>query len=76
MDETKLRDSYYPADPSRPILDVSIGWALALAARAVPDREALVEVVPSSMASPVGASRTDRRWTYAQLYDDARRCAS
>ncbi|MGY3477143.1 AMP-binding protein [Bradyrhizobium ottawaense] len=76
MDETRLRNSYYPADPSRPILDVSIGRALTSAAGTVPDREALVEVVPSSMASPVGASRTDRRWTYAQLYDDAQRCAS
>lgn len=76
MNGTKLSESYWPADTTRPILDVSIGRSLAATASAVPDRLALIEVVPTSMPSPVGAASTDRRWTYAQLHDDARRCAS
>lgn len=76
MSRTKLGDSYWPADLSRPILDMSIGQALAVTAGAVPDRVALVEVVPPSMPSPVKAPSTDRQWTYAELHRDARCCAS
>lgn len=75
MNGTRLRESYWPADTTRPILDLSIGEALDRTALAVPDRIALIEVVPSAMPSPVGASGADRQWTYAQLQDDARRCA-
>ena len=60
-----MTHSYWPADRSRPILDLTAGDALREAARAAPDRTALVEVVPKGMASLVGADATDRRWTYA-----------
>lgn len=76
MNGTRLLESYWPADTMRPILDVSIGRALSATADKVPDRTALIEVAPTSMPSPVGAPNADRRWTYAQLQDDARRCAS
>lgn len=76
MNGTRLLESYWPADTTRPILDVSIGRALAATADAVPDRTALIEAGPTSMPSPVGALHADRRWTYAQLQNDARRCAS
>ncbi|MEH2533475.1 acyl-CoA synthetase (AMP-forming)/AMP-acid ligase II [Bradyrhizobium sp. AZCC 1588] len=75
-DGKRLLESYWPADTTRGILDVSIGRALATTAAEVPDRTALIEVVPTSMPSPVRVPNTDRRWTYAQLNDDARRCAS
>lgn len=71
-----MRTFIWPADRMRPVLDLSIGRALAETAGAVLNRIALIEVVPASMSSPVGATSTDRRWTYAQLQDDARRCAS
>lgn len=76
MDETRLFASYWPADTTRAILDVSIGRVLAAAVNEVPDRTALIEIVPASMQSAVGAPHVNRRWTYAQLQDDARRCAS
>ncbi|WP_253610032.1 MULTISPECIES: AMP-binding protein [unclassified Bradyrhizobium] len=53
-----------------------MGTALATTAAEAPDRIALIEVVPASVPSPAGAAQTDRRWTYAQLQDDASRCAS
>lgn len=54
MGTTKLSESYWPADTTRAILDVSIGRALAATAAEVPDRIALIEVVPAFMLSPVG----------------------
>lgn len=76
MGTTKLSASYWPADTTRAIMDVSIGRALATTAAEVPDRIALIEVVPASVPSPVGAAQANRRWTYAQLQEDASRCAS
>lgn len=76
MNSPPLRESYWAADLSRPVLDVAIGEVLAEAAAQEGDRPALVEVVPNGMDSPVGAASTSRSWTYAQLDDDARRCAS
>jgi len=70
-----MTHSYWPADRSRPILDLTAGDALREAARAAPDRTALVEVVPKGMASLVGADATDRRWTYAELLAEAEDCA-
>lgn len=54
--------SHWPADTSRPILDLTAGDAL----REAMGRTALVEVVPDGMASLVGADATNRRWTYAE----------
>ncbi|QOZ77709.1 long-chain fatty acid--CoA ligase [Bradyrhizobium sp. CCBAU 53351] len=76
MGTTKLLESYWPADTTRAIIDASIGTTLAKTAAEVPNRVALIEVVPASVPSPVNASRTDRHWTYSQLQDDASRCAS
>jgi len=67
--------SYWPADTSRPILDLTAGDALREAARDVPNRTALVEVVPQGTASLVGAGATDRRWTYTELLGEAENCA-
>lgn len=67
--------SYWPADTSRPILDMTAGDALRAAAREAGERTALVEVVPQGMASLVDADATDRRWTYAALLAEAENCA-
>jgi fatty-acyl-CoA synthase/long-chain acyl-CoA synthetase len=74
MDQMVLQGSYWPADESRNVQNVSIGEALAQAAKAVPDRLALVEVVPPSMGSPVKSAQTNREWTFRQLHGDARHC--
>ncbi|WP_454620871.1 AMP-binding protein [Bradyrhizobium cenepequi] len=76
MNEKTLRESYWAADGSRAILDISIGEALAGTVAKVPERIALIEIVPPPMGSPVGASSTQRSWTYGELYSDARRCAN
>lgn len=67
--------SYWPADTSRPVLNLTAGDALRQAALRHPDRCALVEVVPEGLPSLTGADRTDRRWTYAELLADSERCA-
>jgi len=67
--------SYWAADRSRPILDLTAGEALRVAASKAPDRIALVEVMPHGMGSLVGADATDRRWTYAELLAEAENCA-
>ncbi len=67
--------SYWPADTSRPVLDLTAGDALREAARDAPNRTALVEVVPQGTASLVGANATDRRWTYSELLAEAEDCA-
>src|SRR6266536_4514178 len=58
-----LTRSYWPADTSRPVLDLTTGEVLRRAAAAAPDRLALVEVALPG-ASLSGADRTDRTWTY------------
>ncbi len=70
-----LTSSYWPADRSEPVLDITTGDALRAAAAQAPDRTALVELVPPGMASLTGAAATDRRWTYAQLLAQAENCA-
>jgi fatty-acyl-CoA synthase len=59
-------DSYWAADPSEAIVDVTVGDLLRQTAAEVPDRIALVSGVPGHQ---------DRRWTYASLLADAERCA-
>ncbi|MEA2170834.1 MAG: fatty-acyl-CoA synthase, partial [Solirubrobacteraceae bacterium] len=71
----QLHESYVPADTSQPILDMSVGDALRAAAAAAPERVALVEIVPVGQPSLVGAQRTDRTWTYAELLAEAELCA-
>ena len=70
-----LKESYWPADTSSPVLELTTGEVLRQASAAVPDRVALAEVAPPG-ASLTGADRTDRTWTYAQLLADAEHAAS
>jgi fatty-acyl-CoA synthase len=62
-----LSESYYPADQSERVLDTTVGGILRAAAEAVPDQPALIS------GHPDPAQR--RRWTYADLLQDAERCA-
>jgi fatty-acyl-CoA synthase/long-chain acyl-CoA synthetase len=70
-----LTRSYWPADTSAPLLSMTAGHALCRAAEAAGERTALVEVMPAGASSLTGAAATDRRWTYAELLDDAETCA-
>jgi len=63
-----LTKSYWPADTSEPLINISIGNALRQVAAEVPDRLALVEGVSDPTKR--------RRWTYAQLLSIAERVAS
>lgn len=70
-----LNRSYWPADTSREVLNITEGQALREATLLAPERWALVEKMPGTWTSLTGAGATDRRWTYAQLLDDATACA-
>lgn len=72
---TALTTSYWPADSSMPILEMTAGDALKRAAELEGKREALVEVNPPTWPSLTGAESTNRRWTYEELLDDAIQCA-
>src|SRR3954451_21929891 len=65
---TRLKESFWPADTSRPLHDWTIAQVLRQVAEEVPDRIALVEGVPDPTKC--------RRWTYAQLLSDSERVAS
>jgi len=65
---TRLKQSYWPAHNSPPLIDWTLGQALREAAREVPDRVALVD----GTLDP--AMR--RRWTFAELLRDAERTAA
>src|SRR5690606_41342810 len=69
-----LKESYWPADTSLPVLDLTPGDLLRDAADDVPDRTALVETAPPG-ATLTGADRTARTWTYARLLQDAEHAA-
>jgi fatty-acyl-CoA synthase len=58
---TTLTTSYWPAQPSTPILGTTVGGVLRAAAGRAPDRVALIY--------------GDRRWTYAGLLAEAERAA-
>jgi acyl-CoA synthetase (AMP-forming)/AMP-acid ligase II len=62
-----LSTSYWPADRSQPVLDLTVGQALRNAAAAAPDTTALVE----GAVDP--AFR--RRWSYAELLAASERAA-
>jgi acyl-CoA synthetase (AMP-forming)/AMP-acid ligase II len=72
---TSHTTSYWEADTSQPIVELTAGDLLRAAAAAVPDRLALVEAVPTGAPSLSGADRTDRTWTYAELVREAEHCA-
>ena len=65
--EVLLTESHWPADTSEDLIDVTLGDLLRQGAADVPDRIALVDGVPDATAR--------RRWTYAQLLDEAERIA-
>ena len=62
-----LTESYWPADTSEPVLEMTVGGLLRRAAAERPDRVALVAGLPDAAAR--------RRWTYAELLGDAERVA-
>jgi fatty-acyl-CoA synthase len=64
---TRLVESYWPAEPSDGVRDITVGNLLREAAAAAPDRLALVDAV----ADPAGR----REWTYAELLEDVERVA-
>ncbi|MGH9055922.1 MAG: AMP-binding protein, partial [Acidimicrobiales bacterium] len=63
----RLTESYWPADTTEPLVDMTVGDLLRLAAEATPARTALVE------GSPDPAGR--RRWTYAEVLAGAESAA-
>jgi acyl-CoA synthetase (AMP-forming)/AMP-acid ligase II len=70
-----LTGSHWPADTSRPVLELTAGDVLRRAAAAAPAQAALVEAAPTG-GSLTGAERTDRTWTYAELLADAEHAAA
>jgi fatty-acyl-CoA synthase len=62
-----LTKSYWPADTSALIVDLTVGEALRQAAAEAPDTTALVAGAPNP--------RERRRWTYADLFGQAERAA-
>lgn len=75
MKVESLRQSYFPADTSHPVQNLTTGQALRRSALQEPDRLSLVEVAPKGSASLTHAQRTDRRWTFSELLGDAEQCA-
>ncbi len=63
-----LTESYWPADTSRTLLDMTLGQSLRSAAEEFPDRCALAE-------GSQDLTRR-RRWSYAELLEDAEQVAS
>jgi fatty-acyl-CoA synthase len=67
--------AYWPADTSRPVLELTTGDLLRQAAADAGEQTALVEVAPPGAPSLSGADRTDRGWTYRELLAEAEQCA-
>lgn len=63
----QLTQSFYPAETSRPVLDLSVGQLLRDAAGDVPDQRALISIAPD---------REPVTWTYAELLSDAEHAAA
>jgi acyl-CoA synthetase (AMP-forming)/AMP-acid ligase II len=70
-----LSTSYWPADNSEPILELTTGDLLRRCADDSGDHVAFVEVAPPGSEPLTGADRIDRTWTYRELLEDATRCA-
>lgn len=73
--ETPFTTSYFPADTSEPVVELTVGDLLRARALDAADATALIEVAPPGNPSLSGAQRTDRRWTYAELHAEAEHCA-
>ncbi|VTU30683.1 AMP-binding protein [Variovorax sp. PBL-E5] len=61
--DVRLSESFWAADASQQVWELSLGGLLRQLAREVPERTALVEGTPEPAAR--------RRWTYRQLLDSA-----
>jgi len=66
-ESVKLTSSYWPADDSTDVRETTVGDVLRAAAAEFPDATAIVAGMPDP------ADR--RRWTYAELLDDAEQTA-
>jgi fatty-acyl-CoA synthase len=64
---SQLREAYWPADTSQPVMETTVGGVLQAAAEAAPDRTGLV------FAQPGDPDR--RRWTFAELLTESERAA-
>jgi fatty-acyl-CoA synthase len=64
---SQLREAYWPADTSQPVMETTVGGVLQAAAEAVPGRTGLVFAQPGD---PVR-----RRWTFAELLTESERAA-
>jgi fatty-acyl-CoA synthase len=64
---SQLREAYWPADTSQPVMETTIGGVLQAAAEAAPGRTGLVFARPGD---PVR-----RRWTFAELLTESERAA-
>jgi fatty-acyl-CoA synthase len=64
---TRLAESYWPAEPSQGVRDITLGELLREAAAAAPDRLALVDAVADPAAR--------REWTYTEMLADVERVA-
>ena len=67
VDDLRLTESCWPADPSEPVLESTCGGVLRAAADRAPDAVALVAGVPDPAAR--------RRISYAELLSEAERAA-
>jgi len=72
---SRLTASYYPADTSLSVWDMTTGDALRRAAERAGHLCALVEVAHESVPAVSKGSNADRRWTYSELLADAEACA-
>ena len=63
---TTLENSYWPADPSVPLRDLTVGDLLREAAADSPDKVGLVAGVPG----------VDRRWTFSEMLTEAEKIAA
>jgi len=75
MADPRLTTSFYPADTSEPVLDMTVGDLLRACARDAGEATALVELTPPGSPSLSGAGSTERSWTYRELLEEAERCA-
>ena len=67
--------SYWPADTSQPVLELTTGDLLRQAAGDARTHTALIEAAPPGTPSLAGAQHTGRRWTYGELLAEAEQCA-
>lgn len=62
-----LTRSFWPADESTPVLELTVGDLLRRATSTAPEKQALISVAPD---------RQPRTWSYAELLEDAEHAAA